>query len=167
LTEGEDLSIQYEVGDAEDLAFSSKTFEHVVFSNQGWMQIPGASSRLRVLREVRRVLVDGGLFLFSTHTRPSPLTDRLWAGRWVRWYGGPLLGMDRRGIDFGDLLYRRKLEVEHSLEQYLHIPARAYIQKLLQAEGFQLLETVREKTIKHQPLVYVARKIPGADRRGL
>ncbi|MEO8100565.1 MAG: class I SAM-dependent methyltransferase [Acidobacteriota bacterium] len=159
LTASEDLSIQYEVGDALDLQFAGNTFDHVIFSNQGWMQIPGASDRLRVLREIHRVLVDGGLFLFSTHSRPSVLTDRLWATRWLRWYGGAWLGFDRRGIDFGDLFYRRR-DVEQSLEQFLHIPTRAYIQKVLQAEGFQLLETLREQTIKHQPCVYVARKIP-------
>lgn len=154
----EDLSVRYEVGDALDLQFAAGTFDHVVFSNQGWMQIPGANDRRRVLREIRRVLVDGGLFLFSTHSRPSALTDVLWAKRWLRWYGGPWLGLGRRGADFGDLFYVRKLEVEHSLEQFLHIPKRAHILQLLKAEGFQLLGTLREQTIKHQPVVYVARK---------
>ncbi|MEP7352220.1 MAG: class I SAM-dependent methyltransferase [Acidobacteriota bacterium] len=157
LTATEDLSIQYEVGDALDLQFDGKTFDHVIFSNQGWMQIPGASDRLRVLREIRRVLVDGGLFLFSTHSRPCVLTDTLWAKRWLRWHGRPLLGLHRRGIDFGDLFYVRR-DVGASLEQFLHIPKRDHIQKLLQAEGFQLLGTLREQTIKHQPVVYVARK---------
>ena len=157
LTAIEGLFVQYEVGDAVDLQFDRNTFDHVVFSNQGWMQIPGASDRLRVLREIRRVLVDGGLFLFSTHSRPCVLTDFLWVKRWLLWHGLPLLGQNRRGIDFGDLFYVRR-DVEQSLEQFLHIPTRAYIQKLLQAEGFQLLGTLREQTIKHHPFVYVARK---------
>jgi SAM-dependent methyltransferase len=159
LAEGEGLPVRYEVGDALELPFGESSFEQVIFSNQGWMQIPGARDRRRVLREVRRVLADGGLFLFSTHTRPLALTDRLWAGRWLRWYGGKLVGMERRGIDFGDLFYTRKLDVEHPLEQYLHIPRLQSIQSLLKAEGFQLLGSVRESTIKHQPMVYVARKM--------
>ena len=157
LTATENLSVRYEVGDAVDLQFADNTFDHVIFSNQGWMQIPGASDRLRVLREIHRVLVDGGLFLFSTHSRPFALTDRLWAPRWLRWYGGKLFGLHRRGIDFGDLFYVRR-DVEQCLEQFLHIPKRAHIEKLLRAEGFQLLETLREQTIKHQPIVYVARR---------
>jgi len=55
--------------DARDLArFEDSSFDFVLFSNNGYDCIDH-ESRLMALREINRVLKDGGLFVFSSHNR--------------------------------------------------------------------------------------------------
>jgi SAM-dependent methyltransferase len=62
---------RFEVGDARNLAsVKSASMFLVVFSCNG-LGMVGHADRLAVLREVRRVLVPGGAFLFSTHNLAS------------------------------------------------------------------------------------------------
>lgn len=61
--------LHIEQGDVRDLsAFDDHSFDVVVFSYNGLDSI-SHTDRLLALREVRRTLVDGGLFLFSSHNR--------------------------------------------------------------------------------------------------
>ncbi|HEX4127930.1 MAG TPA: class I SAM-dependent methyltransferase [Acidimicrobiales bacterium] len=54
-------------GDARDLSdFPDRSFDFVLFSYNGIDNIRDDDERKRVLREVHRVLQDGGLFLFSS-----------------------------------------------------------------------------------------------------
>ncbi len=65
---GEDERVSFAVADARDLSrFHGQDFGLVLFSFNG---IDGVSQeeRLTVLREVRRVVADGGLFAFSAHS---------------------------------------------------------------------------------------------------
>jgi SAM-dependent methyltransferase len=64
----EDDRVSFEVGDARDLScFHGRGFGLVLFSHNG---IDGVSleDRQIVLREVRRVVADGGVFAFSAHS---------------------------------------------------------------------------------------------------
>jgi ubiquinone/menaquinone biosynthesis C-methylase UbiE len=55
--------------DARSLSpFNDETFDFVMFSFNSIDYVPH-EDRLRALSEIRRVLKDGGLFLFSTHNR--------------------------------------------------------------------------------------------------
>jgi SAM-dependent methyltransferase len=64
--------VRFENGDARDLSrFRDGSFALVVFSCCG-LGMVGHDDRLRILAEVRRVLVPGGVFAFSFHNRASP-----------------------------------------------------------------------------------------------
>ncbi|HYC62046.1 MAG TPA: class I SAM-dependent methyltransferase [Thermoanaerobaculia bacterium] len=57
---------RFEVADARQLPFEDRSFDIVLFSYNGIDYVPH-EDRQRVLREVHRVLRDGGTFAFSTH----------------------------------------------------------------------------------------------------
>jgi SAM-dependent methyltransferase len=64
--------VRFEHADARDLShIPDRTFFLAVFSCNG-LGMVGHGDRLRILREIRRVLLPGGAFLFSTHNRASP-----------------------------------------------------------------------------------------------
>jgi SAM-dependent methyltransferase len=66
--------VRFEVHDARDLsAFRDGEFGLVMFAFNGIDCLEHAD-RLRALREVHRVLADGGWFVFSSHNRDSPAT---------------------------------------------------------------------------------------------
>jgi SAM-dependent methyltransferase len=68
LAVGEDERTRFLVGDARDLsAFHGRGFDLVLFSFNG-LDAVGHEDRLRILREVRHVIADDGLFGFSSHS---------------------------------------------------------------------------------------------------
>ena len=62
-------SIVFKIGDAKKLGFSSAQFDAVIFSFNGLMSIPQESNRTAALVEIKRVLKNNGLFIFTTHDR--------------------------------------------------------------------------------------------------
>lgn len=135
------LSIDYEIGDATDLRFDAESWDHVLFSNQGWTQIPGEARRLRALEEVFRVLRPGGRFVFTAHPR---LWNRrwapFWAWQWVRLRVLKPLGRVIPEVEFGDRLFEREAGRVHERPQYIHIPRVERVKEMVRATGFELLE---------------------------
>lgn len=79
-------ALDLRAGDARDLsAFDDGAFDVVVFSFNG-IDTMDHADRLTVLAEVRRVLADGGLFVFSSHNRDHARFNLL------PWQGRPRLG---------------------------------------------------------------------------
>ena len=63
--------VRFEVLDARDMScFPDESFDVVIFSYNG-MDCLGHEDRLTILKEVRRILRTGGLFIFSSHHRNS------------------------------------------------------------------------------------------------
>jgi SAM-dependent methyltransferase len=65
---GEDDGRRFEVGDVRDLSsYHGRQFDFVLFSFNGLDSVP-SEDRLTALREIRQVISDDGLFLFSAHS---------------------------------------------------------------------------------------------------
>ena len=62
-----ELDLQH--GDARDLSrFSDKSFDFILFSYNG-IDYVSHSDRLKILKEIKRILKDDGIFVFSTHNK--------------------------------------------------------------------------------------------------
>ena len=127
-----DAPVPFEVGDAASLPYADASFDGALFSNQGFMCIPGGERRLKAMREVRRVIRPGGHFIFSTHDRGIARWERFWREERARWDRGE---QDPRLIEFGD-----RIVVDTPRPIYLHIPSCDEVEKLASAAGLVVVE---------------------------
>lgn len=135
------LRIDYEVADATDLGFKSESWDHALFSNQGWTQIPGESRRLRALEEVYRVLKPGGRYVFTAHPRLwNRRWLRFWTWQWIRLRVLKPLGARIPEVEFGDRLFDREAGRRHERAQYIHVADIGRVKEMISAVGFTLLE---------------------------
>jgi SAM-dependent methyltransferase len=127
------LRIPFRVGDACRLPFAPKSFEGCLFSFNGLMTIPRRSHRIQALREIRRVLVPGGRFVFTTHQRRGGAgLGRLWRAERERWKAGL---RDPQLYEFGDEMIE-----ELGRPTFIHVPDRREVLDCLQAAGLEWLE---------------------------
>lgn len=160
------LKIDYRTGDATALGFANDTFDYVLFSNQGWSQIPGRENRRRALREAHRVLKEGGIFVFTTHQRVFSSGFMLfWIKQWIRFYVLKPLGARIPERDFGDRFFDRETLEGHShKQQYVHIPTIREVEHELRETGFSILEISDRLQISktdvrsYPPVFYVCEK---------
>ena len=162
------IEIDYRVDDATELSFENNTFDYAFFSNQGWAQTPGAENRLRVLKEVRRTLKPGGIFIFTAHPRVWAFEFFFtWIWLWSKFYLLKPLGVQIKELDFGDRFFDRENYREKKIynkKQYIHIPTVEEVRAQIKQAGFHLLESngsmpVSQQDIKkHPPVFYVCQK---------
>ncbi|MCH7597780.1 class I SAM-dependent methyltransferase [Patescibacteria group bacterium] len=162
------LNIDYRIGDATSLDFKDDTFDYILFSNQGWTQIPESLERLKALKEMYRVLKSGGICIFTTH--PRVLFSKFiffWILQWIRFYIFKPLGFAVDELDFGDRFYDRETSNEektYRTKQYIHIPTVNEVTAQIQKAEFKLLEAngdlqaLKTDTNKHPPVFYVCKK---------
>jgi len=114
------LRISFRVADACKLPFPARSFEGCLFSFNGLMTIPGRSLRVAALREVRRVLVPGGRFVFTTHERIDRASARpFWRKQRALWASGR---QDPQLHEYGDELIE-----ELGRPTFVHVPDRREI----------------------------------------
>lgn len=129
-------NISFEIGDARQLRFEDTEFDTVIFSFNGLMSIPGYGDRNMAVQDIYRVLKTEGTFIFTTHDRQEEeqFLD-FWAAEEERWnmrQQNPAL------YEFGDLITTSKNEER---EIFIHIPDRAEVQRLMENNGFEVVET--------------------------
>jgi SAM-dependent methyltransferase len=127
------LKIRFRTADACRLPFESKSFEGCLFSFNGLMTIPRRSQRIAALREIRRVLVPGGRFVFTTHERLDEAASRpVWRKEKALWRSGR---QDPQLHEFGD-----ELHDELGRPAFIHVPDRREILACLKAADLEQIE---------------------------
>jgi SAM-dependent methyltransferase len=157
-----DYGVSFQVADACRLPFEEGLFEGAIFGFNGLMQIPGRDRRRAALREIRRVVVGGGHFLFTTHDRDHPLYRSFWEAEAKRWEDG---SRDARLGEYGD-----RLVPEDRGELYIHVPTVEAMREDLLATGwgevFTALrgeianESARVREFADECRFWVVRKVP-------
>ena len=133
------FSVNFQVGDATFLDYNDDTFNIVIFSFNGIMQIPGSENRFKAFQEIKRVLKPRGYFLFTTHDREDEEYTSFWEGEKRRW---ALNLQDERLHEFGDLIIKTK-----DRETFLHLPTRGEMIVCLEEAGFYIIEGISRSSL--------------------
>ena len=130
-----DYNITFSVGDAACLDYEDETFEAALFSFNGIMQIPGRENRIKVLKEIKRILKPKGYFLFTTHDRDSSKEyESFWQEEKKKW----ALHLEDKSLhEFGD----RVIKMEER-DIFIHLPNKEEVISSLEEAGFILIEGV-------------------------
>ncbi len=127
--------IEFVQGDATNLDFNDNSFDYVLFSFNGIMQIPHKKNRIKALKEIRRILKYNGIFIFTTHDRNKEKEFKeFWDSEKEKWEKGL---QDDRLHEYGDRITTSKNEEG---EIYIHIPDRKEVLESIDKAGFKLVE---------------------------
>jgi SAM-dependent methyltransferase len=137
------LAENFAACDARDLSrFADASFDVVLFSFNGLDYIPH-EGRLQALKEIRRIIRPGGLFLFSTHLTPSlrsrfAPTANPHSDNWLRDWKMRLLfhwhNLNQKGIDTAP--YSLVRDASHSFRLITYYSQPATVQQQLTEAGF-------------------------------
>lgn len=167
IVEAKGLAIPYEAGDATALRFPDASFDCVLFSNNGWTQIPGRAERIQALQEIRRVLKPNGYFIFTAHVRRWNGFTLFWLAQFIKQFLLKPLGFRVDEEEWGDRFFSKETsahdDLPHYEKQYIHIPSVAETKHAITRAGFALEYYEQSHIIAHEhgphsPMFYVCRK---------
>jgi len=128
-------NIEFIVGDATDLKFEDKFFDQALFSFNGLMQIPERKNRIKALKEIKRVLTENGIFIFTTHARETNKEYKeFWEKEEKIWKAGK---QDKRTYEYGDKILPSDND---DRDLFIHFPNREEIVECLEETGWKLIE---------------------------
>lgn len=142
----ERFGIKFSVADATALSFPEKSFDAVIFAFNGLQMIPKKERRSQALKEIFRVLQDGGTFIFTGHDRSLSARREHWENERERWETGH---RDPALDDFGDW--------NHSTESgtmFIHSADPEELRTELEELGFSVLfSELRSRICTEPPIV--------------
>jgi len=127
--------IEFVVGDATELNFEDEAFDQALFSFNGLMQIPERKNRIKALKEIKRVLTENGIFIFTTHDRENNENFKeFWEKEEKIWKEGK---QDTRTYEYGDKILPSDND---DRDLFIHFPNREEIIECLEETGWKLIE---------------------------
>lgn len=171
IVENKKMDINYEVGDAARLRYKDNYFDNVIFSTNGFGQIPSEEKRQNAIKEIYRVLKPGGYFVLVAHVRVSGDFGWFWIKSFFKFFILKPLGFKIKEVDFGDYIFIRNVDgVDLNQNQFMHIANKKNIIGQLKKSGFNLVFAKRENEItksdvhdqdnvyNHAPMFFVCQK---------
>lgn len=126
------------VGDATNLKLKNNSFDVVFFSNNAFTMIPSAFLRRKALNEIKRVLKNGGVFIFSANHRTYNLNNlAVWLKELFRLFILKPLGFNIFELEYGDMFFNKPW---YSGKQFIHIYGKNEIKSELKKEGLTIIE---------------------------
>lgn len=142
--EDNNLDITFVHGDATNLSeFSDNTYDIILFSYNGLTSIPEQKNRDKVLYEVKRLLKDNGVFIFTAHDRENPKYKSIWEEEKIKWNNGL---QDKNLYEYGD----RFVELEDGIA-FGHYSSVNEIKEFITKNGFTLVENRLRSEICNEP----------------
>lgn len=133
IANNQNINIDYRTGNILKLEFDDNTFNHAIFSFNGFMQIPDRNNRLKALNELHRVLKPYGLFIFTSHDmRISPRFQEFWRNELQIWNENR---QDKELIDFGDIIFPLQ-----NRKMFMHFSTLEDQIQLLNQSKFEVIE---------------------------
>ncbi len=130
--------IPFQVQDAREMTFENDSFDYALFSFNGIMLIESYGERLRVMKEVHRVLSTNGLFFFTTPFIDNKVNTEYWSRKILS------LGKALDELSFEEkILIGDDVIEDGGCEFQIHVPFISEVEGMISESGFTILKSCR------------------------